>query len=223
MTSILFFIEVNLVSVTNNLIKEIENLKIKIGGEANKKLEEFKENFNISPKQKFIELCFCILVANTSIKKTYEVWKQIYKNFLLFSEDKLKKELKRLSCRFYNKKASYIVSDRKFIREIDFIVKTKKDFEARKWLVKNIKGIKWKESSHFLRNLGFKNFAILDRHVLKILEERKIIDKIPKTLTKKIYLEIEEKLRNIAESLNLNLAELDLYLFYLDTEKIPRK
>jgi len=51
--------------VTNNLIKEIENLKIKIGGEANKKLEEFKENFNISPKQKFIELCFCILVANT--------------------------------------------------------------------------------------------------------------------------------------------------------------
>jgi len=55
--------------VTNNLIKEIENLKIKIGGEANKKLEEFKENFNISPKQKFIELCFCILVANTSIKK----------------------------------------------------------------------------------------------------------------------------------------------------------
>ena len=61
--------EVNLVTVTNNLIKEIENLKIKIGGEVNKKLEEFKGNFNISPNQKFIELCFCILVANTSIKK----------------------------------------------------------------------------------------------------------------------------------------------------------
>jgi len=44
--------------VTNNLIKEIENLKIKIGGEANKKLEEFKENFNISPKQNLLNYAF---------------------------------------------------------------------------------------------------------------------------------------------------------------------
>jgi len=90
-------------------------------------------------------------------------------------------------------------------------------------LVENIKGIGLKESSHFLRNLGFENFAIVDRHVLKILKEREVIDKIPKTLTKKRYLEIEEKLKNIAKSLNLNLAELDLYLFYLDTKKIPQK
>ena len=215
--------EVNLVTVTNNLIKEIENLKIKIGGEVNKKLEEFKGNFNISPNQKFIELCFCILVANTSIKKTYEVWKQIYKNFLLFSKDKLKKELKKLGYRFYNKRADYVIVARKFIKEIDFIIKNKNDFEAREWLVKNIKGIGWKESSHFLRNIGFKNFSILDRHIFKILLENKVIDKIPRSLSKKQYLNIEKKLRDISKFLNCNLAELDLYLFYLDTGEIPFK
>lgn len=209
--------------MTKNLIKEIEGLKIKIGGEVNKKLKEFKENFNISPKQKFIELCFCILVANTSVETTKTIWRKIYKNFLYITENNLKRELKKLSYRFYNRRANYIVLARKYIKKINFVIKHKKDFETREWLVRNIKGIGWKESSHFLRNIGYTNFAILDRHVLKILKEKEVIDKIPKTLTKKIYLEIEEKLKKITKSLNLNLAELDIYLFYLDAEKIPLK
>ena len=220
---ILFFIEISLVIMSKNLIKEIENLKIKLRGEVNKKLEEFKEKFNIRPEQKFLELCFCILVANASIEITLPIWRKIFKNFLYLSKYQLAKELKKLGYRFYNKRASYIALARKFIKEIDSIARNKNDFEAREWLVNNIKGIGWKESSHFLRNIGYTNFAILDRHVLKVLKEREVINKIPKTLTKKIYLEIEEKLRNIAKSLTLNLAELDLYLFYLDTEKIPQK
>jgi len=136
---------------------------------------------------------------------------------------KLKEELKKLGYRFYNKRANYIVSGRKFIKEIDSVIKNKKEFEVREWLVENIKGIGWKESSHFLRNIGFQNFSLLDRHVLRILQENKVIEKIPKTLTKKKYLAIEGKLRNLARTLHLTLAELDLYLFYLDTEKIPQK
>lgn len=209
--------------MTKNLIREIENLKIKIGKEVNKKLKEFKGNFNIGPEQKFFELCFCILVANTSIKRTQIVWERIYKKFLFFSESKLKQKLKRLGYRFYNKRAKYIVLARKFIKEIDFIVKNRSGLEAREWLVKNIKGIGWKESSHFLRNIGFRNLSLLDRHVLRVLLENGVIYKIPKVLTKKIYFKIEENLKNIAESLNMSLAELDLYLFYLDTEKIPKK
>lgn len=37
---------------------------------------------------------------------------------------------------------------------------------------------------------------------------------------KKKYLEIEDLLRKITKKLNLNLAELDLYLWYLETGKI---
>lgn len=206
-----------------DLLKKIENLKIKIGKRISRKLKGFEKNSNINLKQKFLELCFCILVANTSVEKTQAVWKKIYKNFLFFSKDELKKELKELGYRFYNKRANYIVSARKFIKRIDSVIKNKKDFEIREWLVENIKGIGWKESSHFLRNLGFKNFSLLDRHVLRLLWKNKVIDKIPKTISKNRYLEIEKKLKNIAKCLNLNLAELDLYLFYLDTGKICQR
>jgi N-glycosylase/DNA lyase len=109
---------------------------------------------------------------------------------------------------------------REFINEIDRKLKSLREKELREWLVRNIKGIGWKESSHFLRNMGFKNFAILDRHVLKTLNKYGILDEIPRTLSKKIYLGIERKLKNIADHLHITLAELDLYLFYLDAGKI---
>ena len=101
-------------------------------------------------------------------------------------------------------------------------LKNKNESSIREWLVKNIKGIGWKEASHFLRNMGFQNFAILDRHVLRVLNSYKILDGIL-PLTRKNYLEIERKLKRIADRLNISLAELDLHLFYIDTKKIPKK
>lgn len=89
----------------------------------------------------------------------------------------------------------------------------------REWLVKNIKGLGYKEASHFLRNIGFKNFAIIDFHIINLLVKYDIIKK-PRTLTKIKYLEIETILRNIAKNLGVSLAELDLYLWYLETKKI---
>lgn len=200
------------------LLRKIRIAKEKVGKQVEEKLKEFEKNSLLTPEEKFLELCFCILVANTSIEKTLEVWKKVGKGFLFLSENKLKEKLKELGYRFYNR-AKYIVVDRKFIKDLEVAVSSE---NPREWLVKNIKGIGWKEASHFLRNLGFKNFAILDRHVLKILAENKIINK-PKGLTKAFYLETEEKLRKIAEKLGISLAELDLYLFYLDTGRICEK
>jgi N-glycosylase/DNA lyase len=200
------------------LLRKIRIAKEKVGKQVEEKLKEFEKNSLLTPEEKFLELCFCILVANTSIEKTLEVWKKVGKGFLFLSENKLKEKLKELGYRFYNR-AKYIVADRKFIKDLEVAVSSE---NPREWLVKNIKGIGWKEASHFLRNLGFKNFAILDRHVMKILAENKIINK-PKGLTKTFYLETEEKLRKIAEKLGISLAELDLYLFYLDTGRICEK
>ena len=93
------------------------------------------------------------------------------------------------------------------------------DKEARTWLVKNIKGLGMKESSHFLRNIGYKNVAIIDFHIIDLLERNKLISR-PKTLTKVKYFETESVLRKIAEKSDLTLAELDLYLWYMETGKI---
>jgi len=209
--------------MSNTLIEKIKILQPSIRKEINNKLKEFENNLYTTPEQKFLELCFCILVANTSLEKTKVIWEKVDRGFISLPEHKLKEKLRTLGYRFYNKRASYIVSARKFIKDIDFIVSTKEGEVVRAWLVKNIKGIGWKEASHFLRNLGFKNFAILDRHVLKILVKYKVISRKPLTLSKEKYLEIEGKLRKIADNLSLTLAELDLYLFYLDTGKICEK
>ncbi|GAJ17855.1 unnamed protein product, partial [marine sediment metagenome] len=33
------------------------------------------------------------------------------------------------------------------------------EIKLREWVVKNFKGLGYKEASHFLRNIGYKNFA----------------------------------------------------------------
>jgi len=102
-------------------------------------------------------------------------------------------------------------------------VKKLPDFYLREWLVKNLKGIGYKEASHFLRNIGYKNFAILDRHVLKFLFKNKMIEKIPTNLTKTKYLSIENKLKKLADKFNITLAELDFFIFYSETGSFPQK
>lgn len=86
-------------------------------------------------------------------------------------------------------------------------------------MTENVKGLGYKEASHFLRNIGFKDLAIIDRHIINYLEKKGLIEK-PKTLTKRRYLECERILSAIADRLGITVAELDLYIWYLMTGKI---
>jgi len=87
--------------------------------------------------------------------------------------------------------------------------------EMREFLVRNIKGMGYKEASHFLRNIGLgENLAILDRHILKNLISLGVIDSIPKTLTRKKYLKIEKKMREFAKDIGIPMAHLDLVLWF---------
>jgi N-glycosylase/DNA lyase len=79
----------------------------------------------------------------------------------------------------------------------------------------------YKEASHFLRNIGFADdLAILDRHILKNLKIFGIIEEIPKSLSKKKYLEIEEKMRNLANEVNIPVSHLDLLFWSKETGEI---
>ena len=102
----------------------------------------------------------------------------------------------------------------------DIIQKIKDERTAREWLVNNVKGLGYKEASHFLRNVGYNNVAILDRHILNLMVENKLLKEKPKTLNKKLYLDIENKLELLAKKLGLNLAELDFYMWYLKTGEV---
>lgn len=203
----------------DKLIGQILNLENKINKEINAKLKKFQRNKKLNSSGLFIELCFCIIVANGSIKQGLKAWKNIGAEFLKLNKKQLAIKLKKQGIRFYNNKAGHIIYSRKLRDKIYQKLPTS---DVRSWLVENVKGLGYKEASHFLRNLGFRNFAILDRHILKILITYKVINRF-KSLTPKKYLEIEEKLKKIAEKLRMNLAALDIYLFYLDAGVIPEK
>ncbi len=203
------------------LAKRVSSLiNTDVGDLVRARAREFKRLGKSSAKNIFKELCFCILTANYSAQGGIKIQKAIDNGFLTLPESELAKALKELGHRFPNTRARYIVEARKFADKIKMILSRFPDGKsARDWLVKNVKGLGMKEASHFLRNIGYEDVAILDFHIIDLLAKERIITR-PRTLTRKRYLEIEEILRDIARKLGISLAELDLYLWYLETGKV---
>lgn len=94
--------------------------------------------------------------------------------------------------------------------------------DRRDWLVKEkgIKGLGYKEASHFLRNIGFTGYAILDKHVLNCLYELEIIDEPKPPNSRSRYLSIESDLKDFSRSLGIDFDEMDLVLWSIKTGEI---
>jgi N-glycosylase/DNA lyase len=95
--------------------------------------------------------------------------------------------------------------------------------ELREWLVKNVLGLGYKEASHFLRNIGRNDgLAILDRHILRNLKRLGVIKSIPKSISRKYYLDIEQRFSKFAIDLGIALDELDLVFWSMGTGEIRK-
>jgi len=188
-----------------------------------KRLRDF-ENIGKKPDDDiFQELIFCVLTPQSKAVNCDRAVKELKKRNLLFtgSAQDIKPALKSLT-RFHNKKAEYLVAARKLFKNGAKINIKKKltgnIFKIREWLVKNIKGLGYKEASHFLRNVGLgSDIAIIDRHVIRNLKKERVVKKVPETITKKNYLEIENKMREFAKKNNIPLAALDLLFWSNET------
>ena len=205
------------------LIKSIENLKkSEIKEIIDSRIKEFSELGKSSINEIFKELCFCLLTANFSAQGGIKIQKEINNGFLTLPEINLAKKLSELGHRFQNARAKYIFLAREKINGLKKILESdESNLKKREEIVKNIKGLGMKEASHFLRNIGYKNLAIIDFHIVDLLVKHNLIEKPnSKFLTPKKYLEIENLLKQIAQKTNLNLGELDLYLWYEETGKI---
>jgi len=203
------------------LIKLVKNIskKPEVKRVVDLRIREFRSKRTESADDIFKELCFCILTANFNAERSIKIQEEIGDGFLRMTEKQIAKKLKDLGHRFPNTRAKYIVEARKRKNLIRKILNQKNEQEIREWLVKNIKGIGYKEASHFLRNMGFENVGIIDFHIIDLLTKFGLIKK-PKTLGKKKYLEIEKILKGLSEKLNISPARLDLYLWYIETGKI---
>lgn len=130
--------------------------------------------------------------------------------------------------RYPNARSRYVVASRTFLNENfgmklrDLLESFECPMERRDWLVKEkgIKGLGYKEASHFLRNVGFSGYAILDKHVLRCLHELKIIDDPKPPNTRSRYLSTEAELKHLAKTVRIDFDELDLVLWSMKTGEI---
>ncbi len=175
---------------------------------------------NSDDKRLFEELVFCILTAGTSAKLCIDVMKEVKDIIHTGTKEEITDSL-RGCYRFYNVRAEYIFITREYLnKEYDMTISNmlysfddpfkRRDFIA---LNKKIKGIGFKESSHYLRNIGFKGYAILDKHIIRYLFELGVIKepRIPSTRDK--YIEIEARYKDFAEENGFDMDELDLLLW----------
>lgn len=213
----------------NEYFYEIEEIYKSIEKDIKLRLDEFKKIWeNGDNKDIFCELAFCILTPQSKAKNAWSAITTLRENKLLFvgEEEQLIPYLNTV--RFNKTKAKNLVLLREQMKDKngdlitkDFFNKFEDVFIAREWLVKNIRGISYKEASHFLRNIGFgERFAILDRHILKNLIKLGVIDSLPKSLTPKLYKEIENKLSIFCDEVNIPMGEMDLLLWYKEAKEI---
>ncbi|MFH0835233.1 MAG: N-glycosylase/DNA lyase [Candidatus Micrarchaeota archaeon] len=195
------------------LIAAICAAKRKTHGEVRRRIAELKRNSDW-----FSELCFCLLTANWTAEGGMRIQKE-GGDFASLPAKQIRALLKRCGHRFPNARAKYICEAKRHRDALRDLRRLPNDAERREWLVRNVRGLGYKEASHFLRNVGFLDAAIIDRHILNVLAEYGIIKK-PKTLTRRRYLEIEGALRRIARRMRLSLGELDFYLWWMKTGKI---
>lgn len=196
--------------------------EIKIHHEQNKfiirkRLGEFnKIKRNRDKKEFFRELCFCLLTAGTSAELGIKTINHLGGVIFYGNEKDILESLKEVY-RFYNVRARYIFLARDKFKLVDF---TKEGNELRDEIVKNILGIGYKEASHFLRNIGYKGYAILDKHIINCLFELGVIGEAVPPKNRNEYLEIEEKMKKFSEKIGIDFDELDLVLWSWKTGKV---
>ena len=196
--------------------------------EIKRRLSEFETVWNeASDDRLWEEMVFCFFTGGCSAKMGMRSIEAVRPFLGDGTQPEIASALTGVH-RYPNARARYVYASRSFLKEHCNLELRKKlesfdcHLERRDWLVreKGIKGLGYKEASHFLRNIGLKGYAILDKHVLKCLAELKIIDSPKPPNTRSRYLTVEDKLRDLTETTKIDFDEMDLVLWSMKTGQI---
>lgn len=183
------------------------DVKLDFSSENFKKAKEIISKVfrnNKSNEEIFYDLCFCLLVTNSSFKAVRPVitklWElDFYHRYI--ERDVLEPILR--PARYYRMKTTYLILARRDFSSILNIIKSDmSNQKKRDWLCSNVKGLGMKASSHFLRNLGAVDLAIVDTHIVKFLH-------VDMPSSRKQYLNIEERFLKAAETFGVKPVVLD--------------
>ena len=182
-----------------------------------------------SDAQLWEEMVYCIFTAGASAASGATAVKAVRPLLSSGSRAAITRALKKPPAyRFHNVRAEHIVSTRDYLRQtVSMRLRNQlKDLtdpdERRDWLARTpgIKGLGYKEASHFLRNVGFKGYGILDKHIVRCLSELGVIDSPKPPTTRNRYLQTELRMKTFANDIGINFDELDLALWSMRTGKV---
>ena len=185
------------------------------------RLSEFA---SVPASEYFYELMYCLLTPQSSAKHAEQAVLALraagYPNREVNPEPFLRK--KECYIRFHKTKSNYLLRMKdQYAIIAGKLTEPVAAVELRDWLVQNILGLGYKEATHFMRNIGKNDgLAILDRHILRNLKRLGVIRSIPKSLSKKHYLNIERRFSEFASHIGIPLDELDLVFWSMETGEI---
>ena len=192
------------------------------------RLAEFDElRRNASDERLWEELVYCIFTAGASARMGLRSVERVRPLLSSGTHDDLAGALAG-SHRYPRSRAGYIVVTREHLGETcgmrlrERLESFDDPVERRDWLARErrIKGLGYKESSHYLRNVGYRGYAILDKHILRCLAELGVVESPDPPSTRARYLAAEERLREFALRARIDFDELDLVLWSMKTGEI---
>jgi N-glycosylase/DNA lyase len=198
--------------------------------EIRARLREFRRVWRTASNQRlWEEMVYCIFTAGASARMGLRSVEAIRPLLATGPQQAMTRALVAAGAhRFPNARPGYVVITRDYLRD-SFSMRLRErlmSFEdplgRRDWLAAEprIKGLGYKEASHFLRNIGFQGYAILDKHIMRCLAELGVIDGPKPPTTRKRYLEIEVRMRQFAGDVKIDFDELDLVLWSMKTGEV---
>ncbi|MFC2131130.1 N-glycosylase/DNA lyase [Bacteroidota bacterium] len=205
---------------TQSLPKYIADKYLEMKKPIRKRLKEFKQ---VSESDYFYELCFCLCTPQSKAHNAFQVVEK------LKAKDFLNKPFNPVNIlrnpdhyiRFHNQKAQRLLKARDYFPAVKAILDSKSTpYEKRNEITKIVSGFGLKETSHFMRNIGYRGLAILDRHILKHLVYCNLYKEIPKVSSKKQYFDVERKFLKFADKVGISIDELDILFWSYETGEI---
>jgi N-glycosylase/DNA lyase len=206
-------------------VEELMQLYNPIKPQIEARLMDFRHIWETaSDEDLFRELVFCLLTPQSKAKTCWKAVQRLDRKCMIAEAMPAQISEELVGVRFNLRKGEYICLARNMFSSRSLRA-TLAEFAgptaARVWLVENVKGLGYKEASHFLRNIGLgEDLAILDRHILKNLALLGVIKEVPSSPTKKMYLEIERKMTAFSKEVKIPMGHLDLLLWYKEAGEV---
>ncbi|HEV8289867.1 MAG TPA: hypothetical protein VGQ00_02855 [Candidatus Norongarragalinales archaeon] len=188
------------------------------------RLKDFDNvRFRNSDRELFQELAFCLMTPGTKAVNAHATVQELDRRGLLWRGNvKRVASVMKGKVRFHNNKARYLVAARERFAKPEGLARLLSQFrsnqDAREWLATNVKGLGWKEASHFLRNVGRgEGLAIVDTHILKNLRGLGLVQDRFYPSSRKLYMQAEGKVLRLAKRLKIPETELDMLIWSRET------